>query len=376
MRLPALLLLLSIVPSTYAQGVTLCCGVVTRTDVDTYSSLALDIRDIQEQLLFNNTDAAINLYLNGRNAEIKPGIKLSIHDLSKNLAVKDAKESTPNFIYHLWGLSGGVLAQVNENNLYADNYAQSALASKPKYATDGMVALNMWMYATHLLYKGVDTCSKLTVADNPNAFDLGGGGMDEFIAIWIGDKQEGASDNGYGLYAMAQKAGDLFGTTSPQAQVNTNLILLYQEGAAALSFPSACSSKNSNTVGQLWVIVQQMTSQMYIPLIQLLIDALFRQDVRGTRLYATAIVPQISQCKPSLFKRLKESLLSGTTAKFSQTTQIIRDLQEAYDCFGFTCADVGSYMVDQVPACAEIPDALPLAEYVPTSFVHNVSMNN
>jgi len=354
------------------SGTSLGGGVVTLTNVEYYADLSLDVRDIQEQIDYNNLDEALRLYLEGRNAETLPGVKLSIHNLNKALALKDAKDSTPPFIYHLWGLSGRDLTQINANSRYAANYVQLALSSSPKYATHGMVALNMWMYAAHVLLQGVQVCQKLTVADNPLAFKLGGGGMDEFIAVWIGQNQIHGTVDGYGLYAMAQRAGELFGKSDPEAQVNTNLKLLYYEGVSALTFPNACSRRNPSTAGQLWNVAQRIVSQMYIPLMQLLIDALIQEDMEGVHLYALAIVPQISQCKPSLFKRLKELLLNGSP-DFSMTRFIIEDLQASYDCLGITCADIGVYMVDQLAACSEKPANLPIAEYAPTSFVNDRS---
>lgn len=372
MRLLALLLLVSPLSYTNGQGIDLGGGVTTRVDVETYADLALDIRDFREFLEAGNRDAALNLYVDGRNAQLKPGIKLSLQDVAHSLAAIPAKDSTPIFIYQLWGLSNRDLTEISTNSQYANNYALSAISSTPDYAADGLIALHLWMDAAHVLFKGVEICGKLTVADNPLAFDLAGGGMDEFIATWIGHDQIPASVDGHGLYSMTQRIGDLFAKNDPEAQVNTNLKLLYQEGAAALSFPNACSKKNPYTYGQLWNVAQRIVSQMYIPLMQLLIDALWAQDVDSIRIYATAIVPQISQCKASLFKRLKEELL-GAAVTFSKTADIIEDLQSAYDCLGFTCSDIGTYRVDQVAACADIPANLPIAEYVPTTFVNDVS---
>ena len=374
MRVPVclLLLLLAFPTLTSSQGISLGGGVETRTNVERYADLALDIRDIREFLVINDTDAALTLYDDGRNSLIRPNVKQSIHGISKLLALKNPSETTPPYIYHLWGLANRDIKALPDNSLYAHTFVLSAIISTPEIAADAMVALNMWMYAAHLLFQGVDICQKLSVADNPQAFDLGGGGVEEFIALWIGQDQIAASEEGHGLYAMAQKAGAFFGKNTPEAQVNTNIKLLYQEGAQALSFPNACSKQNTDTVVQLWTITQRIMSQMFIPLMQLLIDAVLQDDVNGVKLYATAIVPQISQCRPSLFKRLKESLIDKALVS-SKRLNILQDLQASYDCLGFTCSDIGIYKVDQLAECADLPSTLPMAEYTPTSFVHDVS---
>jgi hypothetical protein len=80
--------------------------------------------------------------------------------------------------------------------LYADYYVKSFMKSNTAIAGDAIVALHCWMYAAHLLYHGVRTCDQLTKADNPEIFHLAGGGMDEFIALWIGQDQAVASKDG------------------------------------------------------------------------------------------------------------------------------------------------------------------------------------
>jgi hypothetical protein len=111
---------------------------------------------------------------------------------------------------------------------------------------------------------------------------------------------------------------------------------------------------------------------MMIPLLQLLIDALMQQDIERVKLHALAVVPQVSQCRPSVYKRLKEELL-GDSISFGKNRDIIFDLQQTYDCFGVTCADIGAYKVDQVPQCEDFPTNYPIAEYTPTTQVHSVS---
>jgi hypothetical protein len=54
-----------------------------------------------------------------------------------------------------------------------------------------------------------------------------------------------------------------------------------------------------------------------------------------------ALVPQLSRCQPSIYKRLKENLIDRPMNLFSKTPDILDDLQEAFNCFGFTCEDFG-----------------------------------
>ena len=362
-----------------SQGTDLGGSVVTRTDVEKFADLALDVRDIKQQLAAGESGAALSLYLNGRNAESSPGIKVTLKSLSDDMsALLDSTSRTPPtpaYLFHLFGLADRDVSRLSDHRLYAGNFVQTSLSSGSALSSDAIVALNMWMYATHLLYAGIDTCQRRTVADNPNAFTIGGGGMDEFIALWIGHDQRPGNDDGHSLYALAQKAATLFGQNKPEAPVNSNLKLLYNDGASVLSFPNACSRNNKETVPQLWVTAQRMLFQMNIPLMQMLIDAVVSRNTAATRLYAQALVPQIAQCRPSVYKRLKESLLDGTSV-ISRSEDVIRDLQAAYDCLGFTCSDIGAYRTDVLAQCADVPVNIPLAEYAPTTRVHSVSFRS
>ena len=359
-------------------GTELGQGIVTRVDVAMYADITLDVKDLRSLLAAGDIEGVLLLYTNGKNAALSTTQKFSIRQMSYGLQTLKAEVRTPPYNYHLFGLAGRDITPSNleENALYADYYVKSFMKSKSEVAADAIVALHCWMYAAHLLYHGVRTCDQLTKADNPEIFHLAGGGMDEFIALWIGRDQTAAANDGHSLYSLTQRAGELFDTArpgTPEAPTNSNIKLLYQEGAVALSFANACSRTDSgDTVPALWSVTQRIMSQMFVPLIQLLIDALMRQDTDSIRLYAVALVPQISQCRPSIYKRLKEALLDGTTS-LSSVDSVIADLQAVYDCLGVTCQDVGAYQVDKVPQCGEIPVNFPLAEYVPSTHVHDHS---
>jgi hypothetical protein len=243
------------------------------------------------------------------------------------------------------------------------------------------------MYATHFLYDGVRTCQTETEADNTSQFDLKGGGLDEFIALWIGTGQAPASMDGFGLYAFAEQADDLFdsidgdesdalGDITTESYVNSQLKLLYQEGASLLSLPGVCTKDNPNSPKKLWSVVSQILAQMHVPLMQMLIHSILEKDTLSTRLYALAVVPQAAHCRASSYKRLKEFLLRDDP-DFSKTEMMILDLYDIYACFGLTCDDIGlpwgEYDID-IPECISAVDDAPMALYRPTSDVHPVSI--
>jgi len=243
------------------------------------------------------------------------------------------------------------------------------------------------MYAANVLYKGADTCQKKTEADNPSQFDIGGGGLDEFIALWVGSGQTHGSSEGFGLYALAEQADRLFtavdDTDGPmsvnkalaESRVNQQLKLLYQEGASLFSMPDVCTKSNPDTPRKLWSVINRINAQMYIPLVQMLIVSILEQDVAATQVYATAVVPQASQCRPSVYDRLREELLEGEP-NFKRTEFILADLQDIYYCFGISCSDVGMVAKDygkvDIPICTASDNA-PMALYEPSSDVKPVA---
>mmetsp|Transcript_456 Transcript_456/g.729 ORF Transcript_456/g.729 Transcript_456/m.729 type:complete len:750 (-) Transcript_456:47-2296(-) len=364
-----------LIASSDAQGTELGQGIVTRVDVEQYADIALDIAELRSRLKAGDAESAMTLYREGKNSESAPNVKFTLQQMSTDLTkltVANAKNpATPMYLYHVYGLADRAVSgpSVEDQKLYADNLAKSFISSSSETGADAVVALHSWMYATHVLYHGLHTCQLLSKADEPGLFQLNGGGMDEFIALWIGHDQDIASEKGHGLYALAQKAGGLFEKNIPEAQVNTNIKLLYNEGAAAVSLGCTGSKGEEETVPAMWAITQRIVTQMYIPLVQMLIDALYREDPNDSRLYALAIVPQIAQCRPSTYERLKGALLDGTVS-VNRISEILADLQSAYDCLGFTCDDIGAYNTDEVAQCSGVAVNQPLAQYVPSTRVH------
>ena len=353
-----------------SQQVDLGGGVVTRTDVQMYADLALDIRDIRAS---QDQDEILRLYLDGRNAEETTGVFFPLKKIGDKL--NDETESmTPNYLFHLYGLAGLSTGDYKNSQHYSDRFIRSTITSNTELTADAIVALDMWMYASHLLYKGVSLCSRRADADNPGQLEgLGGAGMDEFIALWIGAGQTPASAEGHSLYGWAQEAGTLFGTANPEAKVNEDLKLLYQQGAEVLSLPHVCTKEGDTTgVDQLWAVAQLMISKMHAPQIQMLIHSLITENEQSAALYAISTIPQVAQCRPSVFKRLNEALLAGSI-NFSQKQTIFLDIELAMDCFGLTCLDIGNYHDGSYQCNADsASDTRALAGFKPSTKVNDV----
>ena len=358
------------------EGTDLGGGVVTRTDVKYFADLTLDIRDMQD-IIANEagSDAALAIYVNGKNSVPKSGTLFKLSELSSRLASDGVSKASPQYLFHLYGMAERDDSRLSENLSYADNYVRSAILEGNKEAATAALVLNVWMYATHLLFQGMDTCQKLMEADNEDQFTLGTAGFDEFIALWIGTGSNPGSENGDSLYAIAEEAYDLFGGVLDESETNTKLKSLYQEGSSQLSIPGVCTKQHPESPRIIWSIATQMISQMMVPLIRQLIVAVIERDVEKTKVYAKAVVPQTAQCRPSVYGRLKNFLLAETPL-FDKANVILRDLQDIYSCFGLTCDDIGD-VVDtrdvNVPICVAANPRAPLAAYNPSTDVHSVS---
>lgn len=384
-------LLLSTLCRINAQGTDLGGGVVTRTDVEYFADIALDVRDIKQSIVGGNNKAALKIYLGGKNSGRDDGDLFKLTDLSTDLANEPMAKVTPIFLFQLYGLGGRSmdLNDLSINGAYADSYVRSAIQNGRTTASTAALTLNVWMYAANVLYKGVNVCQKKTEADNPSQFDIGGGGLDEFIALWIGSGQAHGSSEGFGLYALTEQADRLFVAIGDDANdplstnknlaeslVNQQLKLLYQEGASLFSMPDVCTKDNPDTPKKLWAIINRINTQMYIPLMQMLIVSILEQDVWATQLYATAVIPQSAQCRPSIYDRLREELLEGEP-NFQRTEFILADLQDIYSCFGVSCSAIGIVAKDyenfSMPVCLTARNIAPMALYKPNTDVQPIA---
>mmetsp|Transcript_15084 Transcript_15084/g.22013 ORF Transcript_15084/g.22013 Transcript_15084/m.22013 type:complete len:790 (-) Transcript_15084:522-2891(-) len=385
-RLLVLILLLtaccSIPVTSAAQGTDLGGGVITRTPVSDQSRIAYDLRQMFESLP-DDGNRAKNVYMAGFYSALYDSFgnalpnKRSIRSFSTE-AGNGKFSSEPTFLFHMAGLSNNFDPNTYDlHYTYADDFVMSALQDSDSgtLAAEAARALNLWMYCAHELWQSLDQCTTASRADiNNDVLGLtdnakGAHSIDEFIAYWIGEGQTaGSSTQGYALYALTQQAGQLFNTLNPtgEAKANTNIKLLYENKARTALAASDTCTEESDTVEQLWHINNSLLSQMYVPLLQMLIHNMVQGDVKRVRMYALAVVPQFAQCRPSVYRRLKSALLEKDYDG-SKRNDILTDLQSLYSCLGISCKDIGAYQTDVLGACGDPPVSFPMAEYIPSS---------
>ncbi|KAL7573173.1 hypothetical protein ACA910_018835 [Epithemia clementina (nom. ined.)] len=379
-----------------AQGVDLGGGIITQTDVQSYADLSQDVAEIQNYLSAGQVDEAMGVYREGLHSQSKPGVKRSLASLGDEMAKADP--ATPSFLYHVYGetqrsfndaLDGTKLNYVN--NLVLQILEEQRQVA-PSTSTDGISpaveaiwAVNLYMYATHLLFTGVYNCQKHSMADNPSVFNVGTANWDEFIALYIGSGQTpGSSTGGNSLYAWAQKYADAFDIGDPEAPVNTKIKLLYQQAMNVMNVPQACTGggggdgQEMDTARSLWKLAVQVTSELSKPLFQGLLHALTgSKNAALVKLYSQALVPQMSKCRSSLYKRFYETLITNDDEfdvnDDGSVQAILDDLPEATSCFGYSCGDLAADT--GMDACIfDFESYLSYAGYVPVSRVRAVGM--
>ncbi len=357
-------------------GTELGGGVIARTNVEYLADLTLDIRDMYDVIgNEGGSDAALAIYLDGKNSEPQIGTRFKLTELSTKLASNGVNKATPQYLFHLYGMAERDANLLSDHLSYADTYVRSAIMGGHQQAPTAALVLNIWMYATHVLFQGLETCQKILEADNPSQFNLGTAGFDEFIALWIGTGSNPGSSSGDSLYALAEEAYVQFGGELDESETNSQIKSLYQEGSSHLSIPDVCTKDHPESPRIIWSIATQIISHMQVPLIRQLIVAILEKDAKKTEVFARAVVPQAAQCRPSAYKRLRDFLLTERP-RFDKTRVILRDLQDIYNCFGLTCEDIGKVTDNKgvdIPDCVAANPRSPMAQYFPSTDVNSVS---
>lgn len=362
--------------SAFNAGTALDGGIVTRYDVQEYADFAWDLRDLAAA----HADPQ-SLYEKGSHAKsATTGAVIPLKYLSDVYFTSPRLVLTPNYLFHIYGLTGTASTDLATRLAAKQRYQSDAIAriiaaDPPALASDAVLALSVWMHATHLLYTAVLTCQDRTAADNAALFEPVRQ-LDQFIALYIGRNQTAGTSRGYGLYAWTQRVDDDVAsattTTVRESAVNARIKLLYQEGTTALSLATACTSGNPGTVLILWNVATQIVTEMMKPLVKWFVYHLLAQNQAATDLYATALLPQLVRCRPSLYNRLSDPLLAGRSMPLDSPDEILRDLVEALACLGIGCREIADVAPDNLTLqqCGTGDDQPPsLAGYRATSAV-------
>jgi len=341
----------------------------TTRDVQDLANIAVDVKDMTEELALGNSETALRLYEKGKNSIVYDQLGNMVG--KRTLAGYSLNATRTNPLYTV-----AVYALQDEDKLflgrdawwYADTIVRHSISAwtGETVAAEAAVVLNVWMGLATDLFNIASRCRKNRIKG-----DDGLRLVDGVVAYWIGDGQVvGDSSKGHLLYAMAELMGEKFQSElAGQARLNTNILGLLNEAKIAVSLPDACAVPS--TVRRVRHLVNKIVSQMIGVSIQGLIDSVLTGDKNRAFVYAHAVVPLVSACNPRTFAFLKDRLLNGPFEE-SAAADIVQAIRSTLPCFSLLCEDIGQHETEQQLMCTNIQVTTPMAGYTPKTDVREL----
>jgi hypothetical protein len=306
-------------------------GITTLTNVTSISRIANDIREMNSLLSSSppNFLDAKRIYDEGK---YSPQYDRNGNEMEELLSLKSMGDyakgglfnEDPTFMFQILGMMD-VGQSVEDGLVMNAGYANEFVSEKFNDQDSGNIAaqasavLTLGMYAIHQLWDGVMDCVEISNGFNPDADHTGSinpkQSFDNFIALYVGAGQNGAPNfEGDMLYDLAHQAALLFGTTndSGEAKVNEDIRSYYQSIQQLMAEEKYCTREDA--LQQLWSLANRIVAKMHVPLVQMLIFSMtdsMKDESQEAKvpMYAKAIIPQMSQCRPSTQRKLKSYLL-------------------------------------------------------------------
>ncbi len=322
---------------------------ITRTDVSQLAAITENVRRMYQECSKNDFKTARTTYESNHYA------KYSLKQLATTSKFQNIGMT---YAFQMYGLTNEKFEQYTDDQKqqyrnFADVFIQSLLVdenvdyAKCEQASIATVWLVLYMQASYELWGAMEDCG---ISGDPNYNNEAAGipdhnsKADEFIAYWVGSLNEDLkSVTGYSPFSATNKIAQYFGTLDNNGAAFANMQILtgYESLSALLSSDDVCDMDNSpSTLKSMWLINNQITPFMLVPLIQHLIKAMIEDKQTSIDVYAKIVVPQLIQCRSSTYNYLKENLLDK---KFDRKNihLIVKALQNSYDCLGIKCEDIG-----------------------------------
>jgi len=341
----------------------------TTTYVKNLADIALDIKQMEDNLELGRKEPALVIYKDGQNSPIydKFGIKTDVRaiaDFSTNAS--NTMSNNPIYQVTVFALEDEIGEYLGKDaRSYADTVVMSFFESQDDSSTiaaEAAVVLNIGMEVINELYQQLDNCRNLRIRDDDGIHSI-----DQVAALYIGDGEiSGNSNQGHLLYNLAEKMAITFGTVDPSGVATANLkfLRLLTEARLDLSFPQACSGDLS-TVRKLTRTVNKMIPQMTVVQVQALIHSLLENDKKRVFVHSHAVVPLIRACNEVTFDYLRSKLLNVTYQE-TEIDAIITRIYDSLFCFGLTCEDIGTHQEKETGAKCTAPSSLaPMVGYHP-----------
>jgi hypothetical protein len=365
--------------------------VVTRTNVSSAADFPTDIHLMMYSLASGDTETALSIYSNGKSSTSVDSSG-RIRTISLESISRDTKPFLDQSFYqlHRYGLAGGLINLTKNYDTFGDDFVQSEFQQYNQtkaYATmpgEAALVLVLYPYVVSKTLSAVSYCERYSKQEPAeelvSSLQNSIASFDQAMAYYVGTNQDiGSAKTGYSFYSLSEKAQQRFSasgsdTAATHSSVNDKIGALFQEAYKYYSFPDACTP-GSLTAANMQSVAFRFIAQTQVTLVQMLIHSMATKDLKRTKMYANALIPQLIRCKPSAYRALKQSLLDKTYDP-QEFISIMEELQQTYSCLGFTCQDIGAYNNSQKELffgqCADRPKILPMAGYTPQTDVYEV----
>lgn len=342
------------------------------TDVQEKANIALDIKQMIENIKLSRLTSAKTLYTEGENYKVfdASGAVVDIKSIASfSTSAHETMKRNPIFhicTYALQDESGKFMGK--DVSQFADTIVQE-MFGKPDatLAVEAAVALNIWMELTNELFALVARCREMEIEG-----DEGKTLVDGAVAYWVGGGQLSASrDTGYLLYAFTESIDANFNTdeSSKLSKTNINILRLFNDVKEELSVTDVCTA-DPTAARRLRRKVDQIISLMVVAIVKALIHYLLVNDERDrVFIYAHAFVPLVAACSPDTFNYLKEKLLSNKYAD-TDINNILMMIRSTFPCLGIRCVDVGTHFNEKSNTCTDPSLSVALADYKPSSDIY------
>lgn len=326
-------------PTTISNGLYVATNYVADR-----SAIAFDVKDIEDDINTDDIEGAQLTYVHGENSKTyddngKIEGKRSISSFSTVSAAVMREDATYNLF--LYGLADGNKEFLGKPvSTYADSFVSGLLYTDDRQshlsASDGMVALHIWMEVVHKLHSSYRECKATLVTDGRRLEDEDAAlFIDEAAAYWIGDGQDtGSSSRGHLLYALTEFIGEKFEDIpdGSQSYINSRVIDLLNQAKNHIAISKSCSTSPDSHL-KLRIIIDELIPLMAVPLLRSLFYYLSIGDTVKIKLYALSVLPLFSACSSSTYSELKNDLIDNDMIEIPKE-YIYSKIESLYICLG------------------------------------------
>ena len=353
----------------------------TLTDQSTFGDLLDDIRDI---VYADSVSDAQTIFVSGKNALNGEDGPVTLASLSQeaNTRMSDERyfvtfKTELAKVPAIGSINAAQYGYAVVNDIFDELASDYGTGKDDSLAGEAIILMIVSMEIWHYLAQAVKACS-----DDPLTTDTVAEAIDRAAMLYIGQDQEFGSDlTGYSFYRLAEYLGKDFTTESDDGESNANSFIIDAFDSLKYKYVlnDSCVSAPLTASYSLMDDVEEIINQMKVTMIQGFIKYAVSGNADFAEVYALQIAPIMSLCPESPDDQILNdfvinskagrrdlqtsfstpntaSVISGASDEASKALKdVLSELQDAYECMGISCTDIGSYSADfiSVDGCRE-----------------------